>query len=91
MSLLPGSGSSQAFDINNRGDVVGTYIVSGTTFHAALWRDGVRYDLNDLVGDQRVCLNWANAINDAGWIVGVGARKSDAREFGFLLTPTGVW
>jgi probable HAF family extracellular repeat protein len=91
MGLLPGSESSQALDINNRSDVIGFYIVSGTTHHAALWRDGQRYDLNDLVGDPRVCLNWANAINDAGQIVGVGAWKSDGREFGFLLTPTGTW
>src|SRR5439155_1015866 len=65
MSLLSGSESSQAFDINNLGEVVGTYIVSGTTYHAALWRDGRRYDLNDLVGDPRLSLDWATAINNA--------------------------
>jgi len=92
MNLLsPGSDYSQALDINSRGDIVGTYIVSGTTHHAALWRDGVRYDLNEMVADPRLCLNWANAINDTGQIVGVGAWKSDGREFGFLLTPTGTW
>lgn len=90
MTLLPGSEPSQAFGINNRGEVVGTYIPSGTTFHAALWRDGVRYDLNDLVGDPHLGLHWANAINDAGQIVGFGIWKSDAREVGFLLTPTGT-
>jgi probable HAF family extracellular repeat protein len=92
MRLLPGSEFSQAFDINSQGDIVGSYIAQlegGTAFHAALWRNGVRYDLNDLVGDPRVCLNWVNAINDAGQMVGVGAWKSDAREFGFRLTPTG--
>jgi len=91
MSFLPGSEPSQAFGINNRGEVVGTYIPSGTTFHAALWRDGVRYDLNDLVGDRQLGLHWANAINDAGQIVGFGVWKSDpTREVGFLLTPTGI-
>ncbi|HEV2751991.1 MAG TPA: hypothetical protein VGV12_15825 [Gemmatimonadales bacterium] len=91
MSFLPGSEPSQAFGINNRGEVVGTYIPSGTTFHAALWRDGVRYDLNDVVGDRQLGLHWANAINDAGQIVGFGVWKSDpTREVGFLLTPTGT-
>jgi probable HAF family extracellular repeat protein len=91
MTLLPpGTQYSQALDINNRGDIVGTYIVSGTTHHAALWRDGVRYDLNDMVGDPRLNLDLANAINDVGQIVGVGAWKSDGREFGFLLTPIGT-
>ena len=90
MRFLPGSESSQAFGINNRGEVVGTYIPSGTTFHAALWRGGVRYDLNDLVGDQHLGLHWANAINDAGQVVGFGVWKSDGREVGFLLTPTGT-
>lgn len=90
MTFLPGSEPSQAFGINNRGEVVGTYIPSGTTFHAALWRDGVRYDLNDLVADRQLGLHWANAINDAGQIVGFGVWKSDGREVGFLLTPTGT-
>jgi probable HAF family extracellular repeat protein len=89
MRFLTGSESSEAFGINSQGEVVGTYIVSGTTYHAALWRNGLRYDLNDLMGDSRLSLDWATAINDAGQIVGVGAWKSDAREFGFLLTPTG--
>jgi probable HAF family extracellular repeat protein len=87
MSLLPGAESSQAFGLNNRGDIVGTYIPFGTTFHAALWRDGVRYDLDELVGDPQVTLSWANAINDAGQIVGRAAWRSTGREIGFLLTP----
>ena len=91
MSFLPGAEPSQAFGINNRGEVVGTYIPSGTTFHAALWRDGVRYDLNDIVGNPQLGLHWANAINDAGQIVGFGVWKSDpTREVAFLLTPTGT-
>ena len=91
MSFLPGAEPSQAFGINNRGEVVGTYIPSGTTFHAALWRDGVRYDLNDVVGDPRLGLHWANAVNDADQIVGFGVWKSDpTREVAFLLTPTGT-
>jgi probable HAF family extracellular repeat protein len=87
-SLLPGSEFSDAFGLNNRGDVVGTYLPSGSTFHAALWRRGVRYDLNDMVGDTPLVLFWAYAVNDAGVIVGVGARKRVYGEFGFRLTPT---
>jgi len=42
------------------------------------------------VGDQHLGLHWANAINDAGQVVGFGVWKSDGREVGFLLTPTGT-
>ena len=89
-SLLPGSEFSDAFWLNNHGDVVGTYVPSGTTFHAALWRRGVRYDLNDMVGDTTLVLSWAYAINDAGVIIGRGARKHIFGEFAFRLTPVGA-
>lgn len=97
LRLLPGGTEfSQAFAINNRGDVVGSYISvrpEGTAFHAALWRDGVRYDLHDLVGAHRmtstqgVTLTWATGINDAGQITGVGSRPAGGSEFAFRLTP----
>ena len=89
MTLLPGSEPSQAFGLNNQGYIVGTYTPIGTTIRAALWVDGTRYDLNDLTGDDRVALEIATAINDAGQIVGVGRWKyRDQREFGYRLTPT---
>jgi probable HAF family extracellular repeat protein len=94
MNVLPGSGPSQAFGINNHGDVVGTCTPpseTGTTLHAALWRNDVRYDLNELAGNARMTLMWANAINDQGQIVGIGRWKDRGeREFAFLLTLTGT-
>ena len=92
MSLLPGNGA-QAFGINNGGDIVGIYThvsPAGTSLHAALWRDGMRIDLNEIAGTSRMTLMWATAINDAGEIVGVGRWKDQGeREFGFRLTPLG--
>jgi probable HAF family extracellular repeat protein len=54
--------------------------------HAFLWRNGRIRDLNDLIppGSGWV-LEAANAINDAGQIVGTGMYKGQKR--GFLLTP----
>jgi probable HAF family extracellular repeat protein len=83
MSALADSGFGQAFDINERGWVVGTY-----DFGAFLWRDGVRRDLNELVApDQagRWTLLSAQGINEGGQIVGYGLFHGYLR--GFVATP----
>jgi probable HAF family extracellular repeat protein len=92
MELLPGGSEvSEALGLNNRGEVVGTYVRSGTTgvdFRAALWKDGARYDLTDLIGNDNITLNFAYAINASGQIVGVGTHHdNNASQFGFRLTP----
>ena len=83
----PGSTNtiSTAYSINNRGEVVG---VSGATaLHAFLWQHGVMTDLNALVvGEPRLYLLNALAMNDAGQIVGIGLTP-EFELHAFLATP----
>jgi uncharacterized membrane protein len=88
LGSLPGESGSQATDTNNAGGIVGTVEgKSGGLSRAVLWKAGQIYDLNDLtaisvMGKKQPILVTANAINDAGQIVG---QTADHR--GFLLTP----
>jgi len=92
LGVLPGMEESDAYAINNRGQVVGvSWGRGGSPF---LWEDGVMYDLNDLIPpDCGWRLHEAVDINDAGWIVGQGIFKYDPysgkyyEERGFLLIP----
>ena len=68
--LEEGPGYAEAFDVNDRRQVVGTMRVSGRV-HAVLWQDGAAHDLNTLVvgADPRIrYLSSAGAINNAGQI-----------------------
>ncbi len=90
MTALAGEGFGEAFDINERGWVVGSY-----NLDAFLWRDGVRHDLNTLIApDQagRWSLLSAQGINEGGQIVGYGLFHGYLR--GFVATPVpepGSW
>ncbi len=79
---------SRAYDINNRGQIVGqSDIIAHASGRAFLWSDGTLYDLNDSIDPQ---LGWtlysARGISDDGSIVGIGACPCGG-ERGFLLTP----
>lgn len=55
--------------------------------HAFLWKDGIMYDLNNLISSQfGLTLVWASDINNKGEIVGFGTL-SNGDYHGFLLQP----
>src|SRR5206468_10413540 len=66
-----GSSGSYGRNLNNLGDVVG--FSNSESYRAFLWRGGTIYDLNECIPpDSGWLLADANAINDAGQIVGHG-------------------
>jgi len=75
-----------ALAINNVGEIVGTDWVGQTAF---LIRDGVRYDLFDIIDDPNeewYKITRAFDINDAGWIVGKGGLEGVGSR-AFLMIP----
>lgn len=84
-------GWSDALDINNKKQIVGTSGVCGNDLsreaeRAFLWQKGKMLDLNGLIpSDSGWVLREAHGINDAGQIVGDGDLKGHKRAF--LLTP----
>lgn len=77
-----------AKDINNAGGIVGTCSLANEQFHAFVHTGGAMLDLNTLIssGGTGWVLTSANAVNDAGVIVGEGLK--DGVPHAFLLTPT---
>lgn len=61
-----GGSYSRAWDINNRGEVVGHSQTAGGQVHAFLYRNRTMIDIGTLGGSN----SEANAINDAGQVVG---------------------
>ena len=83
---VPGAaeGSTAAFGINNRGDVVGRYVDSEDVVHGFLLRHG-RFTTIDVPGS---VLTVARGIDDLGRIVGFYAGSDDAFR-GFILDSRG--
>ena len=81
-----GGASSEALEVNMRGEVVGVSDVAGGGKRAFLWRNGTMHDLNTVLpSGSGWVLQKATGISDAGQIVGVGTFNGATR--GFLLTP----
>ncbi len=82
LSTLYG-GSSEAYGINDHGQIVGTS--DGSAF---VNNSGTMTDLNNLMDSSGAgwALMAASAINNNGWIVGVG-NNPDGNNDAFLLTP----
>lgn len=86
LGTLPGGTMSEAFDVNDRGDVVGWARTADFYVHAVVWIDGQILDLNTAGG---IPPGWvlaeARGINSTGQIVGRGVYGGADRAF--LLTP----
>jgi probable HAF family extracellular repeat protein len=82
---------SEACGINTSGQIVGysDLTAGGSSYHAFVYNSrGGMTDLNSLISaGSGWDLQDATAINDSGWIVGVGVNSAGATD-GFLLTPT---
>jgi probable HAF family extracellular repeat protein len=90
MTAIPvPSPESYAVDINDSGVVVGTMRAGGgpSRYHAYIYADGVVTNLNTRIPPGAgLHLIYANAINNAGQIVGV-AYDSRGSYHAYLLTP----
>jgi len=97
LGTLPGSESSYANAINNKGQVIGYCKAdsNGIRFRPVLWEHGQIKDLSLLIpsGTRWGTIDGAAAINDRGQIVGGGAVTNDQTKRGtyrghaYLLTP----
>lgn len=89
LGTLPGARSSQACGINNSDEAVGTScadIGNSMVFTAVVWKQGRIINLNELISpDSGWVLEYANAINNKGWIVGEGTHNRQSHAF--LLKP----
>jgi probable HAF family extracellular repeat protein len=79
---------SEAFGLDGSGRVVGYAATASGNAHAILWDNGTETDLNSLLpANSGWVLQYANAINDAGQIVGEGTNNGV--DASFLLTLGG--
>jgi probable HAF family extracellular repeat protein len=89
---FPAGGNAFANAINDSGAVVGGF-AAGSSRYAFVWTpSGGPLNLNDVIDPTAgISLNQAQAINNAGQIVGFGKLTSGGTsEYAFLLTPVSV-
>ena len=88
LNFALGASASEALSINNSGQIVGWFITPATSgsSHAFLYSGGKAADLNSLLppGSGWELLQ-ANAINDAGQIVGEGLINGQVHAFLFSI------
>jgi probable HAF family extracellular repeat protein len=100
LGTLPGDSSSNAYFVNDRGEVVGTsedraHMLIGVGEHAFLWENGgPMIDLNSLIpASSSLQLTYAVAINDRGEIAGFGVppgvppEKYETEGHAYILVP----
>ena len=81
-----GTGISEAYGINNYGQIVGWSYASSGIPHAFIYENDVMTDLNDLIApDSEWILNYALDINDRGRIAGIGTINGQTHAF--LMVP----
>jgi probable HAF family extracellular repeat protein len=86
LGVLPGFVSSTAAALNNSGQVIGNEQTANNMPHAFLWQNGVMTDLGTLGGDY----SYANAINDAGQVVGY-SDSAPIDPYGTHLQHAFLW
>jgi probable HAF family extracellular repeat protein len=89
LGTFPGYVQSQAYGINNVGQVVGSAhaTLGPGLFRAFLFHNGTMWDLNKLISpDSGWALEVATGINDNGQIVGQGSNPAH-QSHAFLLIP----
>jgi uncharacterized membrane protein len=92
LGSLPDCNYSEAFCINNKGQIVGRAISETWKEYAVLFDStgsGNNINLNDLINPTSGwTLHLAWAINDNGWIIGWGCNSNcPPGQYSFLLTP----
>jgi probable HAF family extracellular repeat protein len=90
LRTLPGNLFSQAFAINERGQVVGVSFGGTGGTRAFLWQNDVLLDLNDLVDISPDVLVSAQDIDDEGRITGRVLDGVTGAVLVFVATPIGV-
>jgi probable HAF family extracellular repeat protein len=90
LRTLPGNLFSEAFAINERGQVVGISFGGTAATHAFLWQNDVLLDLNDLVDIAPDVLISAQDIDDQGRITGRVLDGTTGQVLVFVATPIGV-
>jgi probable HAF family extracellular repeat protein len=90
LRTLPGDALSEAFAINERGQVVGVSFGGSEGSRAFLWQNDVLLDLNDLVDIAPDVLLSAQDIDDEGRITGRVRDGVTGEVMVFVATPIGV-
>jgi probable HAF family extracellular repeat protein len=89
LGTFPGDPISAIIGINDWGQSVG-FSGGSTTQRAALWQNGVVYDLNTLIApNARYDLVAAQGISNDGLIAGGAIDAETGSEVSFALIPTG--
>jgi len=91
MSSDPADVINTAFEINDRGQMVGgSCDVTNQICRGYLWQNGVMMDINELLPDDSpLYVLLAMAINDRGQIAGLAVDTGTGEAHAFLATPAG--
>ncbi len=87
LGTLPGDLFSEAFAMNNRGQVVGVSFGGVAGSHGFLYQNGVMLDLNSVLQVGPDILQSAQDINDAGQITGRIKDAVTGQTLMFVATP----